>query len=192
MVRKYEPDAMTISESGKHCNAEALKWLNKNMDDNTPSNVNQYLSTIDTDFPYTIVSASTESDHERGGIVLLLHNKWRHRVVGKPTIDRNERWICIDVRSPRGRTSLIAAYLPPSPQNSTPAKQAWANLQHFVISRHIKNRIVYLFGDLNASSSIPLHRNNTGPGNVTQDRMIQNLMDHGGLVDTFPVCNPTS
>jgi hypothetical protein len=68
VVRKYEPDAMAISEAGKHCNAEALKWLNKNMDDNTTSNANQYLSTIDNVFPYTIVSATTDSDHERGGI----------------------------------------------------------------------------------------------------------------------------
>jgi hypothetical protein len=111
IVRKYEPDAMAISEAGEHCRAETLKWLNKNMDENTSTHANKYLASSDVDFPYTITSACTESDHERGGIVFLLH-KWRHRVVGKPIIDRNGRWICIDFRTPRGRTSLIAAYLP--------------------------------------------------------------------------------
>ena len=191
VIRKYEPDAMAISEAGKHCKAPDLKWLNKNLDENT-HNADQHLSNIGSDFPYTITSACTESPNERGGIVFLLHNKWRHRVVGKPIVDRNGRWICIDVRTPRGRTSLIAAYLPPSPQHSTPAKLAWANLQDFVISRHLKNRLVYLFGDLNASSNNPLHRNNTGSSHTAQDRLLQKLMDHGGLVDTFPVCNPDS
>ena len=176
VIRKYEPDVMAISEAGKHCKAADLKWLNKNMDENTSLNANQHLAQVDVDFPYTITSACTESANERGGIVLLLHNKWRHRVVGKPIIDRNGRWVCIDVRTPRGRTSLIAAYLPPSPQNSTPAKQAWANLQEFIISRHLKKRLVYLFGDLNASCNSPLHRNNTGTGHGTQDRLIQSLM----------------
>ena len=128
VVRKYEPAAMAISEAGKHCRAESLKWLNKNMDGNTSTNANKYLASSDVDFSYTITSACTELDHERGGIVFLLHSKWRHRVVGKPIIDSNGRWICIDVRTPRGRTSLIAAYLPPSTQNSTAAKLAWANL----------------------------------------------------------------
>ena len=121
----------------------------------------------------------------------MLHNKWRHRVVGKPIIDHNGRWICIDVRTPRGRTSIIATYLPPSPQNSAVAKLAWAELQVFVISRHLKrNRIVYLFGDLNASRSNPLHRKNTGEEDTGQDRLLNNMMEHGGLVDTYPICNP--
>ena len=192
VIRKYEPDALAISEAGKHCKADTIKWLNKNMDENTSTNENKYLAASDADFPYTITSACTESEHERGGIVLLLHNKWRHRVVGKPVIDRNGRWVCTDIRTPRGRTSLIAAYLPPSPQTSTAAKLAWANLQDFVISRHAKNRLVYLFGDLNASANNPLHRHNTGPRHAPQDRLLSNLMEHGGLVDTFPVCNPSS
>jgi hypothetical protein len=100
---------MAISEAGKHCKAEDLKWFNKDMDENTSANSNQYLSSADADFPYSITSACTESANERGGIVFLLHNKWRHRVVGKPIIDRSGRWVCIDDRTLRGRTSLIAA-----------------------------------------------------------------------------------
>jgi hypothetical protein len=170
---------MAISEAGKHCNAADQTWLNKNMDENISTNANQHLSTVDADFPYTITSACTESPNERGGIVLLLHNKWRHRVVGKPTIDRDGRWICIDVRTPRGRTSLIADYLPPSPQHSTPAKQAWANLQEFFISRHLKKIIVYLFGDLNASSNNPLHWNNTGSGPGVQGQLTVTVLHFG-------------
>ena len=97
---------MAISEAGKNCKANTLKRLNKQLNEIKTKNTNSYLSSLDADFPYTIVSACTTAEHERGGIVFLLHNKWRHRIVGKPIIDHNGRWICIDVRTPRGRTFL--------------------------------------------------------------------------------------
>ena len=189
ILKQYKPDAVAISEAGKNCNAEDLKWLNKTMDDHDKDS--EFLAANQTDFPYTAVSACTTEEHERGGIVLLLHNKWLHKVVGKPIIDKNGRWISIDIRTPRGRTSLIAAYLPPSPQHSTAAKKAWDDLVKFVISRHIKtkNHLVYLFGDLNASRCDPLQRKNTTNG-MCQERLLNTLMDHGGLIDTFPTCNP--
>jgi hypothetical protein len=108
IVTKYQPDAMAISEAGQNCKASTLKWLNKQLKETKSGNENEYLSSLEADFPYTIVSVNTTAEHERGGIVFLLHNKWRHRVVGKPIIDHNGRWICIDVRTPRGRTSIIA------------------------------------------------------------------------------------
>ena len=184
LVTKYEPDAMAISEAGQNCQANTLKWLNEQLKETTSGNENEYLSSLDAGFPYTIVSASTSAEHERGGIVFLLHNKWRHRVVGKPIIDHNGRWICIDVRTPRGRTSIIATYLPPSPQNSAAAKLAWTKLQEFVISRHLKrNRIVYLFGDLNASRNNSLHRKNTGEDELFPFRACfgLNILGYQGL-----------
>ena len=33
IVSKHTPDAIAISEAGKHCDANDLKWLNKSMDD---------------------------------------------------------------------------------------------------------------------------------------------------------------
>ena len=190
IINRHSPDALAISEAGKQCNANDLKWLNKSMDDYSGENEHAYLNAMQADFPYTIVSATTSAEHERGGIVFLLHNKWKHKIVGKPIIDKKGRWICIDIRTPRGRTSLIAAYLPPSPQHSTDAKQAWADLEEFVVKQHIKRRTVYLFGDLNASRNDPLHRNTTREDGTGQERLLHNLLDHGGLIDTFPTCNP--
>ena len=191
IVSKHTPDAIAISEAGKHCAAHDLKWLNKSMDDYSGSTEHAYLNAMQADFPYTIHSTHTTAEHERGGIVLLLHNKWLHKVVGKPTIDKNGRWINVDIRTPRGRTSLVAAYLPPSPQSSTPARQAWADLQEYVIKLHLKrNRTVYLLGDLNAALNNPLHRKNVGGDHTCQDRLLGNLIEHGGLIDTFPTCNP--
>jgi hypothetical protein len=48
-----------------------------------------------------------------------------------------------------------------------------------------KSHLVYLFGDLNASKNDPLQRKNTSNGSG-QDRLLCNLLDHGGLIDTFP------
>jgi hypothetical protein len=74
IIKQYEPDAVAISEAEKNCNADDLKWLNKTMDDHDRDN--EFLAATHTDFPYSIVSACTTEEHERGGIVLLLHNKW--------------------------------------------------------------------------------------------------------------------
>jgi hypothetical protein len=49
---------------------------------------------------------------------------------------------------------------------------------------------VYLFGDLNAARNEPLHRKNTGDAHAGQERLLGNLLEHGGLIDTFPTCNP--
>jgi hypothetical protein len=49
---------------------------------------------------------------------------------------------------------------------------------------------VYLFGDLNASRNNSLHKKNTGEDDTGQDRLLNNMMEHGGLVDTYPICNP--
>ena len=95
-------------------------------------------------------------------------------MVGKPTYDKQGRWISVDIRTPRGRTTLIAAYLPPSPQDSLAARTAWAELQEYIITRHNKkNRLVILAGDLNASLCDPLQRKNTDkPTHAAQGRLL--------------------
>ena len=125
-------------------------------------------------------------------MVLFLHNKYKSRIIGKPTYDVKGRWLSVDVRTPKGRTTIIAAYLPPNPQDNSAAKEAWANLQDYVISRHIKKRTVYLGGDLNASLNLPGHRMTPGTSHRGQHRLLTLLSDHAGLTDTFSHCNPSS
>jgi hypothetical protein len=78
IVSKFSPDAIAISEAGKNCNAAELKWLNKSMDDYANDNEHAYIAAMQEDFPYSIYTANSTEEHERGGIVLLLHKKWRH------------------------------------------------------------------------------------------------------------------
>jgi exonuclease III len=114
---------------------------------------------IDENLPYTVLSTSTSTPCEKGGVVLLLHKKWQHRVVGKPTYEEHGRWLSVDIRTPKGRTTIIAAYLPLSPQDNATARTAWAKLQDYIIKQHNKkNRLVILAGDLNASLCDPLHK----------------------------------
>ena len=76
-------------------------------------------------------------------------------------------------------------------QKNRSAKLTWENLCTFVMSTHMKNKdnLVYLFGDLNASRNDPLHRKYTTNG-LGQERLMNNLLNHGGLIDTFNACNP--
>ena len=185
------PDGFIATECGKGFSPEKLAFMHRKMD-TTETDENKYLSNFHASLPYTIFTVQTDAEGERGGIAFFLHNKWKPRIIGKPTYDRKGRWISLDIRTPRGRTTIIAAYLPPSPQHSIVAKQAWANLQDYVISRHVKKRIVILGGDLNASWNNTQHRKNTGPSHTGQQRLLNLLTTHAGLTDAFPHCNPDS
>ena len=184
-----QPDAYIATEAGKDCSPERLQFLHRKMTP-TPDTELEYLSNFHSELPYTIFSCTTQAEGERGGVVLFLHNKYRSRVIGKPTYDINGRWLSVDIRTPKGRTTLIAAYLPPNPQQSTAAKEAWANLQDYITSRHVKKRTVFLGGDLNASLNLPLQRKTVGDTHRGQHRLLSLLTDHSGLTDTFPHCNP--
>jgi hypothetical protein len=95
-------------------------------------------------------------------------------------------------RTPKGRTTIIAAYLPPSAQDSATARTAWAELQGYIIKQRSKqNKLVILAGDLNASLCDLLHRKNTeNSHHRAQGRLLSNLMEATGLTDSFPHCLP--
>jgi hypothetical protein len=61
---------MAILEAGKNYKANMLKWLNKQLYEIKTNNTNSYLSSLDADFPYTIISACTTAEHERDGIAI--------------------------------------------------------------------------------------------------------------------------
>ena len=63
IVSKHTPDAIAISEAGKHCDANDLKWLNKSMDDHSGDNEHAYLNAMQADFPYTIHSKHTTAQN---------------------------------------------------------------------------------------------------------------------------------
>jgi hypothetical protein len=134
-----QPDAYIATEAGKDCSPERLQFLHRKMSP-TPDTELEYLSNFHSELPYTIFSCATQAEGERGGVVLFLHNTYRSRIIGKPTYDINGRWLSVDIRTPKARTTLIVAYLPPNPQQSTAAKEAWANLQDYITSRHVKKR----------------------------------------------------
>jgi exonuclease III len=189
-LTEEEPDYAVITETTKDNDPTDLLFLHRRMykedlADTTPPPIGEHL-------PYNIFSTCTSAPGEKGGVTLLLHKKYQHRMVGKPSHDANGRWISVDIRTPRGRTTLIMAYLPPSPQSSLTARRAWAELQEYIVTRHNKkNRLVVLAGYLNASKCDPLHRKHTNsPQLVAQRRLLSTLMDSAGLTDTFPRCHP--
>ena len=125
------PDFAVLTETSSDNHATDLIFLHRQMYKEDPDNEDP--PKIDENLPYTVFSTSTSTPGEKGGVVLLLHKKWQHRVVGKPTYDEHGRWLSVDIRTPKGRTTIIAAYLPPSPQDNATTRTAWAALQVYII-----------------------------------------------------------
>jgi hypothetical protein len=121
-LTEKEPDYAVITETTKDNDPTDLLFLHRRMykedpTDTTPPPIGEHLS-------YNIFSTCISAPGEKGGVTLLLHKKYQHRMVGKPSYDVNGRCLSVNIRTPRGRTTLIAANLPPSPQSSLTARKA--------------------------------------------------------------------
>ena len=101
---------LVLTDTGSVKSPGTLQWLTLKLrprDTITTTNVHTHFN----DLPYQIISSDGSVEGERRGIVTLIHNRWRHRRVGKVIHDTHKRWLALDIRTPLGRTTIIAAYL---------------------------------------------------------------------------------
>ena len=188
LTASHDPDILTLCETG-HDNAPAtLQWLTRKLYPTHHLTQDNITSTHSAALPYLIFSSDGSHQGERGGVVTLLHKRWLHRRVGKPTYDLHKRWHSFDIRTPLGRTTVISAYMKPDP-TSPAALTEWDELIDFVASRHLKKRRVILLGDLNISHNTNLTRSKPKPTCI-QHEILNRLIEFGGLVDTFPHRHP--
>jgi exonuclease III len=155
---QHEPDVLVLTETGSDNSPETLQWLTRKLrprDTITTTNVHTHFN----DLPYQIISSDGSVEGERGGILTLIHDRWRHRRVGKVIHDTHKRWLALDIRTPLGHTTIIAAYMKHSPGSNPAILKEWDVLLDFIVHRQIvKKRRVILLGDLNISRNTPQTR----------------------------------
>jgi hypothetical protein len=88
---------------------------------------------------YMVYAAHGEKGDGEGGVVILLHKKWRHRV-SKVKRHARGRWI-----------TIIGYYGRSNPKATPQAVSDWQNIQTKVHKCHAKGHIGLLVGDSNLS-----------------------------------------
>jgi hypothetical protein len=71
-----------------------------------------------TNMAYIVYAAQGEKGDEKGGIVIFLHEKWRHRV-SKVKRHARGRWIHLTLMTPVGAVTIVGYYM----EDRTPKKR---------------------------------------------------------------------
>ena len=174
-------DAIIITETGDKNSKNNLQWYTREYISNEKQSAHEHFKKL----PYTIYSVNSKDiSGDRGGLVLLLHNRWTHRVRGKATYDPYNRWISIDVSTPDEKLTIIACYMRPNPQSNRPqAKLEWDSLKDHILRKHSKGYTILVAGDLNTTLDHPGH--STRKCNDHQNKLISNLIRDTNLIHTY-------
>ena len=186
---KHESDIHIVSETGKHNHPKNLIFQASHLQANeTTTQENRAFLTRKFRIHNNYIYCSSEGahDHERGGILIMIKETWRHRIHGKPYVHPSKRWMAIQLHTPLEKMCLIAAYLPPNPQSNTEHLKLWKNLTQYVIKKRNQGFNVVLAGDLNASRNTEYTRHHSGGNHTVQNALIEALLNKGNLVDVYP------
>ena len=111
LTASHDPDIFTLCENGHDNSPTKLQWLTRKLHPIHHLSQDNITSTHSAALPYFIFSSDGCHQGERGGVVTLLHKRWLHPRVGKPSYDQHKRWHAFDIRTPLGRTTVISAYM---------------------------------------------------------------------------------
>ena len=106
LTASHDPDILTLCKTGHDNSPSKLQWLTRKLHPLHHLSPDIITSTHSAALPYFIFSSDGSHQGERGGVVTLLHKRWLHRRVGKPSYDRHKRWHAFDIRNaPRAHYS---------------------------------------------------------------------------------------
>ena len=179
-------DIVIISEPGKKATENALKWGTHHISPNDASTHDKRRTLGASNLShmnYLVYAAHGQEGDGEGGVVLLLHERWRHRVQHVERHSRG-RWLKLSIQTPVGVITVIGYYGRPSPQSTPQATADWQAVQHMVHKHHAKGNIVVVAGDFNLSFNTPTHRQNVSKSTL-QHTMLQSALATSGLSDTF-------
>jgi exonuclease III len=179
-------DIVIISEPGKKATENKLKWGTHHIspkDASTHDKRRKLGAANLSHMNYLVYDAHGKEGDGEGGVVLLLHERWRHRVQHVERHSRG-RWLKMSIQTPVGVITVIGYYGRPSPQSTPQATADWQAVQHMVHKQHAKGNIVVVAGDFNLSFNTPTHRQNVSKSTL-QHTMLQSALATSGLTDTF-------
>jgi exonuclease III len=186
LVDSKHADIMVVSKPGKKATENALKWDTHHIspgDAATHTNRRLLGASNMAHMNYLVYAAHGQEGDGEGGVVVLTHERWRHRVQHMERHSRG-RWIKLSIQTTVGVVTTIGYYVRPSAQNTLQAITDWQAIQQMIHKHHAKVRIVILAGDFNLSYNTPSHRHNISKSTV-QRTILQSALTTAGLTDTF-------
>ena len=135
--------------------------------------------------PYLVYAVSGLDGDGEGGVAILVHKKWRHRIK-KIRRHKQGRWVQLTLQTAAGPVTVIGYYGRPDPQgkNRIKAIAEWQAVQQIAYKAHGKDHIVILAGDYNMSYNTDAHRHRVG-NDWTQHTMLHQAHATAGLVDAY-------
>ena len=118
LATQKKSDVMVISEPGKKATEQTLTWGTHHIspnDSTTHHRRTQLGKANRTNMAYIVYAAHGEKGDGEGGVVILLHEKWRHRV-SKVKRHARGRWIHLTLMTPVGAVTIIGYYGRPNPK----------------------------------------------------------------------------
>ena len=185
-VKHGAQDIVVLTETGDKNTRKHLQYLTREY---TAPEKHMYRAHREA-LPYLIYSINSKNiDGDRGGITLLVHERWKHRIQGQPRLDPLRRWISIRIHTPHGKTTVIGTYQRPSPQqteNKEKAKLEWASLKRHILQQQTTGHSIIIAGDFNASLDLSTHRDTLPRGGTSfQHNLLTHLLENGQLTHTY-------
>ena len=190
-------DFVSISETGPDNAATRLRFMARSVEDKaeetderTDKEADKLVKDHHIRLQHMIYSSNGTLEKDgTGGVLLLVHERWRHRIVGAPIVSHCKRWISLLVHTPTGPLRITTAYMPPSPQTSpqrpNPKLKMWDDFIEFTAKYSAGNISQIVFGDLNVSTNIATHRHHPGHQHNVQNELLRRLLHRSNLVDSF-------
>ena len=182
IILQKQPDIVILTETNGH-NPKHSPPTHQDTDLNT-SETRQHMVQRTYQFPYLFHSTDHHEKGTRGGILTLIHRKWQHRIIGKPTIPPHKRWIIHTIRTQNAKIAIIGLYGRPGPEKSHQAQQEWNEMLDTINRLHSTNHTVVIGGDYNTTRNIPSNRSHPA-SNPIQHKMLWDLEHITGMTDTF-------
>ena len=179
-------DVMVISEPGKKATEQTLTWGTHHIspNDSTAHHRRTQLGKANrANMAYVVYAEHGERGDVEGGVVILLHEKWRHRV-SKVKRHARGRWIHLTLMTPVGAVTIIGYYGRRNSKGTPQAVSGWQDIRTKVHKCHAKGHIVLLVGDFNLSYNWLSHRQQLSPPPL-QHSMLNAALKSSGLTDTY-------
>ena len=186
LATQKESDVMVISEPGKKATEQALTWGTHHIspqDSATHKKRTQLGKTNREHMKYLVYAAHGDKGDGEGGVVILLHEKWRHRV-SKVKRHARGRWLQLTLMTPVGAVTIIGYYGRPNPKATPQAVSDWQDIQTKVHKCHAKGHTVILAGDFNLSYNWLSHRQQLSHSPL-QHTMLNAALKSSGLTDAY-------
>ena len=131
MATSKAADIMVISEPGKKATEQAIKWGTHHIspkDSHTHQKRTKLGAANRAHMTHIVYAAHGEKGDGEGGVVILLHERWRHRV-SKVRRHARGRWLHLTLMTPVGPVTVIGYYGRPNPKATPQAITDWQDIQ---------------------------------------------------------------